>query len=487
MRTNQYCLAGLVLLCGLAIAVGEQNGPRRKMSRPAQPIAARRSTLTRRSRSDHSHKVRRADPNVVHRFDDLFSGGGAPADTNRGSGPKTIAIKVPQSAPSSDRRENGRTEGNLSNPFRDHPETADDLWSLDHVEAPDTELSRAKERSEVPGLLHAAPATAMPLPIANRPLSEHESFGVRTIAAQQAERARWRSASSPEPADASSNWRNRQHQTGFPRPLSSRTRRSSSHSTDKRPGASFRSGLRPAIPVQSSLPRETQSWPPEDFEWDLGGEPESQPEVEPTSAEPLPVLLRVPEQSAATDSGTVDLSVPPPRFTDTLPSLSDSAQEPASTHTASSRRTVHARERVLLPAETPRELHPRVAAAAGMTRSQRRDAIAARGALAGFKGFCPVELRDNRVLIDSQPHLFANWGTRTYYFSTPVAKEQFIADPARYAPAADGYDVVEFAHSGERRSGRLDYCRWYQDRLYLFASSDSMEAFNASPQSFVNR
>lgn len=122
-----------------------------------------------------------------------------------------------------------------------------------------------------------------------------------------------------------------------------------------------------------------------------------------------------------------------------------------------------------------------------MTRLERKRAIAARSDQVGLKGFCPVELRDNRQLIDSNPGISTVVGTRTYYFSSSEAKQRFLRDPHRYAPAVDGLDVVLQAQLGERLPGRLDYATWYRNRLYLFASERSMDLFNAKPGLYVKR
>ncbi|MCA9115434.1 MAG: hypothetical protein KDA79_10125 [Planctomycetaceae bacterium] len=95
----------------------------------------------------------------------------------------------------------------------------------------------------------------------------------------------------------------------------------------------------------------------------------------------------------------------------------------------------------------------------------------------GLKGFCPVELRDSRKLVDSQPEFSMTWQKRTYQFSTAEALEKFQKDPSRYAPVASGYDVIVLGHTGERIDGSLDNAIWYHDRLHLFSSRQTLETF----------
>jgi YHS domain-containing protein len=120
-------------------------------------------------------------------------------------------------------------------------------------------------------------------------------------------------------------------------------------------------------------------------------------------------------------------------------------------------------------------------------RTHQQRLIQSRSGQAGFKGFCPVELRDRRELIDTNPQFTATFGLQTYTFSSAEAKAAFEADPSRYAPAAGGSDVVLLVNSGEEEQGMLDYALWYRDRLYLFRSRETMAMFNKDPQRFANQ
>jgi hypothetical protein len=120
-------------------------------------------------------------------------------------------------------------------------------------------------------------------------------------------------------------------------------------------------------------------------------------------------------------------------------------------------------------------------------RSHQQRQIQSRSGQAGFKGFCPVELRDRRELIDTNPQFTATFGLQTYTVSSAEARTAFEADPSRYAPAAGGSDVVLLVNSGEEEQGMLDYALWYRDRLYLFRSRETMAMFNKDPQRFANQ
>ncbi len=120
-------------------------------------------------------------------------------------------------------------------------------------------------------------------------------------------------------------------------------------------------------------------------------------------------------------------------------------------------------------------------------RVRQQRMIQSRAGQSGFKGFCPVELRDRRELIDTNAEFTATFGLQTYSFSSAAAKTAFEADPSRYAPAAGGSDVVLLVNSGEEQPGMLDYALWYRDRLYLFRSRETMAMFNQDPLRFANQ
>ncbi len=105
----------------------------------------------------------------------------------------------------------------------------------------------------------------------------------------------------------------------------------------------------------------------------------------------------------------------------------------------------------------------------------------------GFKGFCPVALRDRRELIAANPIFESTFGLQTYTFSSGEAKAAFDTDPSRFAPAAGGSDVVVLVNSGEEQPGQLDYALWYRDRLYMFRSRETMSLFSKDPQRFASQ
>jgi YHS domain-containing protein len=103
----------------------------------------------------------------------------------------------------------------------------------------------------------------------------------------------------------------------------------------------------------------------------------------------------------------------------------------------------------------------------------------------GFKGFCPVVLRDQRELADANPAYCAVYRGQKYCFSSPQAQAAFEAAPHKYAPVASGLDVVVKTNSDQAVEGMLDFALWYRDSLYLFCSPESLQAFSNNPTAYA--
>jgi len=108
-----------------------------------------------------------------------------------------------------------------------------------------------------------------------------------------------------------------------------------------------------------------------------------------------------------------------------------------------------------------------------------------RGSMKGLKGFCPVSLRDQRELIDAKPDFHSTFRGQKFHFADADAKLKFDEEPARYAPAAYGADVVALTRDNDVVEGSLDHAAWFKGRLYLFGSAESHDTFVADPSKFA--
>lgn len=113
--------------------------------------------------------------------------------------------------------------------------------------------------------------------------------------------------------------------------------------------------------------------------------------------------------------------------------------------------------------------------------------VAERTGQVGFKGFCPVVLRDQRDLEDSSSDHQWSYNGRTYDFSSNEALEQFKKTPHIYAPAFRGSDIVMIREHQLDQQGQLDYATWYRGRLFLFSSAENVKKFRSDPKSFVKK
>lgn len=108
-----------------------------------------------------------------------------------------------------------------------------------------------------------------------------------------------------------------------------------------------------------------------------------------------------------------------------------------------------------------------------------------RGSMKGLKGFCPVTLRDQRELIDAKPDFHSTFRGQKFHFANAEAKLKFDEEPARYAPAAYGADVVALTRDKDVVEGTLDFAAWFKGRLYMFGKQETHDTFVANPAQFA--
>ncbi len=117
--------------------------------------------------------------------------------------------------------------------------------------------------------------------------------------------------------------------------------------------------------------------------------------------------------------------------------------------------------------------------------TKREQMVADRGDMPGFKGFCPVALRDTGKLQDSTAEHRFKYQDCVYHFSSDQAAAKFAENPMRYAPFAGGRDAVTMKEKRRSKVGRLDFASWYAGRLFLFSSAESLAKFNANPARYA--
>ena len=102
-------------------------------------------------------------------------------------------------------------------------------------------------------------------------------------------------------------------------------------------------------------------------------------------------------------------------------------------------------------------------------------------------GFCPVELVENKTWKLGDVRWGANHRGRTYLFSGPEQQQRFLKSPDRYSPAASGIDVVLALTKQQVTPGRREYGVFCANRIFLFAGEESLAAFSAEPERYINQ
>ncbi|MGA2031603.1 MAG: YHS domain-containing protein [Thermoguttaceae bacterium] len=107
-------------------------------------------------------------------------------------------------------------------------------------------------------------------------------------------------------------------------------------------------------------------------------------------------------------------------------------------------------------------------------------------ARAALGGFCPVELHDLGKWVPGSMRWGAVYRGQTYLCAGPDQRDRFLASPGRYAPMDGGNDVVWAAQRNRVVPGKTENTVLYHGRLYLFASSGSLEQFRQNPRRYAD-
>lgn len=100
----------------------------------------------------------------------------------------------------------------------------------------------------------------------------------------------------------------------------------------------------------------------------------------------------------------------------------------------------------------------------------------------GLDGYCPVALVRNEAWVPGNPLFFAMFRGRIYRLESEEALECFHAEPYRYAPVAEGNDIVYMADRNKKVPGRRAFGISYNDRVYLFSGKETFDLFAARPE-----
>ena len=98
-----------------------------------------------------------------------------------------------------------------------------------------------------------------------------------------------------------------------------------------------------------------------------------------------------------------------------------------------------------------------------------------------MEGYCPVTLRDMHSWRLGDPDITATFGTLRYFFVGKAELDKFLENPAHYAIAASGNDVVIAKSTRKLVPGIRRHGYRYYDRTFLFSSESSQNEFSKAP------
>jgi YHS domain-containing protein/thioredoxin-related protein len=103
----------------------------------------------------------------------------------------------------------------------------------------------------------------------------------------------------------------------------------------------------------------------------------------------------------------------------------------------------------------------------------------------GLEGYCPVLLSTEERWIPGNPAYYTMYRGHVFRFSSEEAMTEFMKNPALYAPVAMGEDIVLMVDRNKKIYGNRKYGAWFQGRVFLFSSQESLDSFAARPEYYA--
>ena len=189
---------------------------------------------------------------------------------------------------------------------------------------------------------------------------------------------------------------------------------------------------------------------------DVAAEDKNRPEAAPAVANSAPPA-KAALPATVTPAATSDKLVPPPAEPKKIAEVATTAQP--------------------TPASAP-EKRPEAPAREPL-------AGAAPAVLLGLEGYCPVTLRATRSWKPGSSDIAHVHEGQTFYFTAVQKREEFKANPKRYAPRLMGCDPVVLANSDLAVLGSVKYGAFYEGELFLFETAESRANFRKNPAKYA--
>ncbi len=160
-------------------------------------------------------------------------------------------------------------------------------------------------------------------------------------------------------------------------------------------------------------------------------------------------------------------------------------------------RTVASTPDKLVPPPTEPKKVPEIAAtsqpADGPANAPKQDVPVAAGPAASdssamllaMDGYCPVTLRTTRAWKPGSSEIFCEHDGQIFFFTAAEKRDEFKANPGRFAPRHLGCDPVVLAQSDVAVRGSVKFGAFYEGELFLFESADSRAKFRKDPARYA--
>ena len=102
-----------------------------------------------------------------------------------------------------------------------------------------------------------------------------------------------------------------------------------------------------------------------------------------------------------------------------------------------------------------------------------------------LEGFCPVTLCAEERWISGNPAYCTMYQGHIFRFASLEALATFAQNPANFMPIAMGEDIVLKVERNKRVNGKREFGAWFQGRVFLFSSQESLDAFATRPEYYT--
>jgi len=102
-----------------------------------------------------------------------------------------------------------------------------------------------------------------------------------------------------------------------------------------------------------------------------------------------------------------------------------------------------------------------------------------------LEGFCPVTLCTEERWVAGNPVFCTMYQGHIFRFASGETLAMFARNPANYIPMAMGEDIVLMVDRNKRVNGNRKFGAWFQGRVFLFASQETLNVFAERPDFYA--